>query len=266
MNNYEWDKYADKLFKGNRRYWGSRTPEGILSDYRSTVSDLRAIRNQLKNPIGRRSGTPLKPSTIKQLEGLQRRLIEDREAYKGLIKCLVKYNLLPVNKLISGENRNQFVFSLRTMLELPEFGRAVYYANCLMECRYNNDIPSMHFGCIQKYNEYQMRGGKSPFKEDNDYNRKKLYDSMIEALEEILQKARKEKQRFLTAGTPWQSNYKKEENRKVIETQRQSYDIKGLKVLNGGLHSQIAFSSITEDVLSEEGRAFIEREKGKKNE
>ncbi len=203
-HNNEWDRQMDLLFKGHTgHYWGSRTPEGVLEDYKQTLSRLREIREQLKTGTGKRG--PLRPSSIKQIECEERRLLRDREVYKDLIRHMVEYNLLPVSKIISGEDRRQFVFSLRAMLELPEFGRVVYYANRLLEERYHDELPATNQDFFLKHAGDQVPPGYRLLRESElkDHSRESIFNCMVGALRDLAANIERNRDHFLTSGTPW---------------------------------------------------------------
>jgi hypothetical protein len=198
-NACRWDDFVERISKGYN--WPASTPEGVMENYHLINKRLTNLRKRLKNPVNLKGGGPLQPSSIRQFEMQEKKLIQDVYNFRKLIKCLVKYNLLPTNKLISGENGSQFVFSLWTMLELPELGKAVYYANRLMGSRYghgstpatNKDYAvrqSLHEGYIPRKNE--------------ERSRESMYDALIGSLSEAVQKLKTERQRLLFSGTPWQ--------------------------------------------------------------
>jgi hypothetical protein len=214
-----WNDYVEQLSRGWD--WPSHTPEGAMKNYQETIRRLAKVRERLKNPVKRNGDGPLRPATIRLFKNEEKSLIQAADNYRGLIKCLVKYNLLPTNKLISGENRMQFVFTLGTMLELPELGKVVYYANRLMHSRYDSRIPSTDKESIQRPPAYYR-----PQKKEE--SRESMYGALIDSLSETVQKLKLQRQRLLFSGNP-----RKPEKNDSNSADKQS-TIK-LKVLKGGL-------------------------------
>lgn len=193
----DWDDFV----RGNSMRYGGmeQTPEGIMESYHGTNKRLMEVRERLTNPINLKRGGPLQPSSIRQFERQEKELIQRAGAYRKLIKRLVKYNLLPTSKLIAGKHRAHFVFSLATMIELPEFGRAVYYANRLLGSRYDDIIPSTNEGYAQCLRTCPGRSRN----EKEERSRESMYDALVESLNAILERIKKERQRLLFSGDPW---------------------------------------------------------------
>jgi len=194
----------DDFVKGaSRRYGGlEQSPEGVVESLRWINKRLKTVRERLKNPINLKDGGQLKPSSILQLKNQEKELTQQRDAYRKLIKQLVKFNLLPTSKLISGADRKNFIFSLQTMIELPEFGQAVYYANRLMNARYDNVIPATDTGYIQLLKDSP---GRLRDKQE-ERSRESMYNALLNSLNEVFKKIQAERQRLLDSGTPWKSN------------------------------------------------------------
>jgi hypothetical protein len=219
----------DDFVRGNSmRYGGlTMTPEGIMESYHDVNKRLATVRERIKNPISLRGGKPLSPSHIRQLEKEEEELIQLADKYRKLIKRLVKYNLLPTSKLISGADRRKFVFSLQTMLELPEFGKAVYYANRLMGARDDSVIPSTN-------DDYVQCVLSSPGRLlDNwkEQSRESMYDALLDSLNETIQRIKKERQRFLFSGDPWKP---RKNNSKITDTKGTERPNGSFRVISGG--------------------------------
>lgn len=194
-----WD---DFVRGASMRYGGmSQTPEGVVEYCREANKRLKTVRERLKNPINLKDGGQLKQSSVLQLKNQEKDLTQQAEAYRKLIKELVKHNLLPTSKLISGADRKNFIFSLQTMIELPEFGKAVYYANRLMGSRYDSVIPSTNNGYAQRLKS----PGRNRDKQE-ERSRESMYDALLNSLNEVIQKIQTDRQRLLYSGTPWKSN------------------------------------------------------------
>lgn len=104
-------------------------PEDILFGYRDIIKSLVEVRRRLKNPVSLRDERPLKPQYIKVLQREEEKLSKKAKRHRKLIKVLIRYNLLPPSKLIPGEERCQFVFSLRSMVMFPLLGEVVSCVN-----------------------------------------------------------------------------------------------------------------------------------------
>lgn len=257
-----WNDYVEQLTRGWD--WPSRTPEGVMKNYHRARKRSEQIRERLKNPVSLKGGGPLQPATIRQLENEEKHLIQEVYCYRKLIKCLVKYNLLPTSKLISGENRMQFVFSLWTMLELPELGRAVYYANRLINCRYDHMTPSTNKEYIQRRSE----PGWSPEKKD-EQSREDLYDALVNSLNETVQSIKRERQRFLLSGTPWRpaknnSNITGNKISNAHYEKQINHNDKIFKVHRGGLYKPPEVSTDkADDILSDTFKAWQREQRAK---
>ena len=119
-------------------FWGNDMPEDVPIGYHSTKKDLVEVRKRLKNPVYLRGGgRPLPLSNIRQLESQERSLLKTAEQYRTLIKYMIKYNLLPLNKQISGKESSKFIFTLGSMIEFPFFDKVVYYANELTKLHFS---------------------------------------------------------------------------------------------------------------------------------
>jgi hypothetical protein len=227
-----WDDYVRQLSRGWD--WPSYTPEGVMKNYHETIQRLAKVRERLKNPVKRNGDGPLRPATIRLFKNEEKELSQRAADYRQLIKCLVKYNLLPTNKLISGENRMQFVFTLGTMLELPELGRAVYYANRLMHSRYDYTVPSTD-------KEYLQLPPRWSYPKKKEESRESMYGALIDSLSETVQKLKLQRQRLLFSGSPWKPK-KNDSNIAGTETtsdhceKEVKHNDKIFKVLRGGLY------------------------------
>jgi hypothetical protein len=261
-----WD---DFVRGASMRYGGlEQTPEGVMKSYHDTNKSLTTVRERLKNPVNLKVGGPLRPSSICQLEREEKELVRTADVYRKLIKRLVKYNLLPTSKLISGANRKEFVFSLQTMIELPELGKAVHYANRLMGLRYDDVIPSTNDGYVQCLKEPGRRRH-----ELEERSRESMYESLIKSLNETVQKLKTERERLLFSGTPWKpqkddsdivdaiypGNEMANDQSRDDEKQILNSD-KKMKVLRGGLYKTPAV--VPNDLLSGE---FNEWSKGQRS-
>jgi len=195
-----WD---DFVRGASMRYGGlEQSPEGVVESCRGINRRLRRVRDRLKNPVNLKGGGQLKQSSILQLKNQEKDLTQQADAYRKLIKQLVKYNLLPTSKLILGADRKNFIFSVQTMIELPEFGKAVYYANRLMGSRYDDTVPSTNSGYVQWLKlPYRIQRDKH-----EERSRESLYNALLNSLNEVIQKIQTERQRLLYSGTPWKSN------------------------------------------------------------
>ena len=234
----EWDNFVRET---SMRYKTWQTPEGVMESYHDTNKCLRTVRERLKNPVKRKGGDgPLLPSSIRQLEREEKKLNESADAYRKLIKRLVKYNLLPTSKLISGTDRRQFVFSLQTMIELPEFGKAVYYANRLLGSRF--DYPPTP----ATNDEYVQCLKSMPGRLQSELDlrsRESMYDALLNSLNETMQKLKKERQRFLFSGKSWKPIKDEAKNTGGEKTDtdeklnRIEKKVDFLKVIKGGLYN-----------------------------
>ncbi|MGV8059805.1 MAG: hypothetical protein AB2L12_17565 [Smithellaceae bacterium] len=202
FDEYNWDSFVENVSRGYN-YFPCHTPEGAIANYHLTKKSLENVRNRLKNPVNLNGGGPLKPATIHQMEREEKSLIQQVDHYQKFIKKLVKYNLLPTNKLISGEDRKQFVFSLWTMLELPELGKAVYYANRLIDSRYDLiGTPSTD----EDYIKWKAEPGRRYYnKKKEEQSRESMYGALINSLDKTIEHVQKERQRLIFSGTPWRS-------------------------------------------------------------
>lgn len=117
------------------RWTGNEAPESVLPAYRDKIRKLAYIRRRIKNPVMKNGGT-LKPATIRGLECDERYQSKTAKAHRELIKRMVKYNLLPTSKLISGKQKTRFVFSLNAMVMFPFLSKVVYFANETAEAIY----------------------------------------------------------------------------------------------------------------------------------
>lgn len=188
------DEFVRDLSHG---YGGCSTPEGILDAYKTTKSNLKRVRLRLKNPVNLNGGSPLKPSTIRQMETEEANLVKQVDHYRKFIKKLFQYNLLPTNKLISGKDRSQFVFSLWTMLELPEFGKAVYYANRLI-CDRGRTLPTN-----EDYRQWLSHPGLMPRKKE-EQSRENMYDALVDSLRLTIEHVQRDRQRLIFSDTQYQ--------------------------------------------------------------
>lgn len=220
----EWDEFVRRVSHG----WNPSTPEGVMKSYQRTVKMLDETRERIKNPVSRRGGRPLSPATIRSLEREEKVLSRQVTGYRKLIKQLVKYNMLPTSKLISGEDRRQFVFSLGTMIELPELGKAAFYANKLISSVYDPcATPSTDEDYSKQQEKYGMRGYVLGTKELR--SRESMCNALIDSLNEAILHVKKERQRFLTAGKIW----KPKDDSKITDT-KETEKPNGLRVLRGG--------------------------------
>ncbi|MFA5323437.1 MAG: hypothetical protein WC373_12260 [Smithella sp.] len=251
-----WD---DFVRGASMRYGGlSQTPEGIMQSYHDTRKKLAIIRERIKNPVNLKGGGILRPSSIKQLCNKERDLVKTEKDYRDLIKKLVKFNLLPTSKLISGSDRRQFVFSLQTMIELPELGQAVYYANRLMGARHDTAIPSTNDGYVQHLKE----PGSC---------RESMYDALLNSLNEVIQKIQTDRQRLLYSGTPWKSYAVDDAVVNEIESGPAQHNERHVihkdkifKVHKGGLCKQPEPKVINNDpILTETGAVWLRAERAK---
>ena len=106
-------------------------PEDVLDNYRTVISSIVETRKRISNPVSLREGRPLKPATIAAFRSSEKELLQEAKRYRRLIKLMVKYNLLPTNKLISGTDRSQFIFTLVSMIMFPFLGEIVHHANAV---------------------------------------------------------------------------------------------------------------------------------------
>lgn len=257
-----WDKFVGRISSG----WecSDHTPEGVMENYHSTMNRLENVRERLRNPVSLKGGGPLKPATIRLLEKEKKDRIREVYHYRKLIKCLVKYNLLPTNKLISGKDRKQFVFSLWTMLELPELGKAVYYANRLIDSRYDNWTPSTN----RDYAQWASQPSKPSREKKEERSREGMYDALINALNEAMLHIKKERQRLLFSGEPWKPR-KNNSDITDLPCERQ-IEHKGvfdkesgkLKVIHGGQYKPpVKHEEGPANSFTEEFKAFLEKER-----
>lgn len=186
-----WNNYVKNLMA--EYSWKTYEPGAVVRWYHETKKELANLEKKLKNPIKRKTGERLKPSTIKQLEHRRRDLISQERSYKRLIKQLVKFNLLPTSKLISGEDRQQFVFTLITMLTLPELGKVTYWANRLTDAQYNASFPATN----DDYEREHYRYKHAKKREEGERSREDLYDSLIAALNETMRRLISERWKFI---------------------------------------------------------------------
>lgn len=192
-----WDDFVKRVSNGYD--WPSYTPEGIVNNYHHARKRLMRLEDRLKNPVSLKGGGSLRPTTIRQLEREKKSLIQSVAYYKKFIKTLVKKNMLPTSELISGKDRMQFIFSLWTMLELPEFGKAVYYANRLIGSRYDSfGMPSTNDDYIKWVSQMRRRERNM-----EERSRESMYDALIKALNETLARIKSERQRLLFSGKAW---------------------------------------------------------------
>jgi len=207
MRDANWDNFVRGA---SMRYGGmSQTPEDIMETYHRMNKRLATVRERLKNPVSLKGGGPLQPASIRQIEREEKELIQSADEYRKLIEKLVKYNLLPTSKLISGADRKQFIFSLQTMIELPEFGKAVYYANRLMGSRYDPVIPSTNNDYVQWLNQPGSRFRS----EQEERSRESMCDALVNALNETLARIMRERKRLLFSGTPGKPHYPEAETK-----------------------------------------------------
>jgi len=199
-DDYTWDGFVRDISRGYL-YFPSYTPEGAVKNYSHAKERLGDIRSRLKNPVSRNGGGPLKQTTILQMEREEKSLIREIDHYRKFIKKLVKYNLLPTNKLISGKDGAQFIFSLWTMLELPELGKVVYYANRLIDSRYDRFRPATE----KDYIEWNAGPGRCHSGEKEEQSRESMYNALINSLGKTIEHVQKERQRLIFSGTPWRS-------------------------------------------------------------
>ncbi|MEI7636151.1 MAG: hypothetical protein WCJ37_02515 [Syntrophus sp. (in: bacteria)] len=233
-----------KMISGGWR-WGVYTSESVMKHYHYANKRLTNLTKRLDNPVSLKGGGPLKPTTIRQLKKEKEKLIQDVAFWKKFIKILVKKNLLPTNKLISGEDRMQFAFSLWTMLELPELGKAVYYANRLTGCRYDHITTATNNGYAQKIAEgVYLRAEK-----EEERSRESMCDALINSLNEALARIMKERQRLLFSGSP-------------LKQQTDTADAwkPALTAIHGGLYTPPPVK-IVDDQLTDKFRAFLEKER-----
>ena len=106
-------------------------PEDVLDNYRTVIRSIVETRKRISNPVSLREGRPLKPATIAAFRSSEKELLQEAKRYRRLIKLMVKYNLLPTNKLISGTDRSQFIFTLVSMIMFPFIGEIVHHANAV---------------------------------------------------------------------------------------------------------------------------------------
>ena len=225
MEAREWDEFVRDISRG----WNPSTPEGVMKNYHRTLAKLTKIRERIKNPVSRRGGGQLSPATIRSLEREEKVYNREVAAYQKLIKKLVKHNLLPTSKLISGDDRRQFVFSLGVMLELPELGKAVYYANRLISSVYDCCAsPSTDEDYLQRQAELGMWNCVIEQKKELR-SRESMCNAIIDSLNEAISHIRKERQRFLTSGKIW----KPKDDSKITDT-RVTEKPTGLRVIRGG--------------------------------
>jgi hypothetical protein len=91
---------------------------------------------------------------------------------------------------------------------LPEFGKAVYYANRLIGARYEYcHTASTNEG----YVKWKSLPGTSEKKKE-ERSRESMYDALIDSLNKTIQKLKKERQRLLFSGTPWEPEKSKVED------------------------------------------------------
>jgi len=233
-----WNDFVKEISNG---YDWPHTPESVMEHYHDITKRLETVRKRLKNPVSLKGGGSLKPATIHQIERDEKELTTRVYYYRKFIKQLVKYNLLPTSKLISGEDRKQFVFSLWTMLELPELGRAIYYANRLIGCQYNHHgTPSTNEDYVKWKESCHYRYPKR-----EEQSRESMYDALISALNETVQKLKTERQRLLFSGNPWkpQKDNTSIADSEIINDSSQHDDEKQIihndkifKVYKGGLY------------------------------
>ncbi len=270
-----WEDYVEKISHGWA--WPEYTPEKVMETYHHTNKRLANVRERLKNPVSLKGGGPLQPSTIRQLENEEKNLIKEVYNYRKFIKCLVKYNLLPTSKLISGKDRKQFVFSLWTMLELPELGKAIYYANQLMGSRYGHgSTPATN----QDYAVRQsLHEGYLPRKHE-ERSRESMYDALVDSLNATLERLKKERQRLLFSGEPWKpqkNNSDDMQEATIADLKRRIADAEarlpahGIKkpcilslITQKGLVPVVSAGQVPEtikDGLSDEFRSFLKKDR-----
>jgi hypothetical protein len=203
-----WDDLVEQAI--GYHWYPCYTPEKVLDNYRDIIRELVVTRKRLKNPVSLKGGAPLKPDSVRQLESKKRCLLGRAKGYRRFIKQLVKYNLLPTSKYISGKSRMQFVFSLWTMLEIPELGKITRYANRLINARYRY-YPSTE----KDYYKWLSEPGRMQLAKE-ECCRETMYDVLINSLEEAIQSIKKKRERFVFSGYPYPYKPEKKYTGKVI--------------------------------------------------
>ena len=254
-----WDDFVRGI--SSRYDWPCYTAEGIMESYHHTRKRLVKLEGRFKKtPISTKGGKrPLQPATIRQLEKERESLIQSVASYQKFIKVLVKKNMLPASKLISGEDRKQFIFSLWTMLELPELGKVVFYANRLTRTRYDHSTPSTN-------DEYKQQLESWGLRKPGERSREEMYDALVDALNETLARIQRERERLIFSGEPWKAKetepglISEERGAEEIETQA----LNGLKVINGGLYEppDVSIDKVG-DILSDTFKAFRREQQAK---
>jgi hypothetical protein len=73
----------------------NRTPKEILLDsYREHIKYRQCARKRLSNPVHRKTGKPLKPSTIKNYERWLKNLQEEIDHERRMIRLFIGHGLL----------------------------------------------------------------------------------------------------------------------------------------------------------------------------
>lgn len=186
-----WNKYVENLM--SRYKWNVYEPGAVVGWYHGTKKELAQLEEKLKNPVKPKTGERLSPAYIKQLEIKRKGLIETEHAYRKLIKHMVKFNLLPTSKLISGEDRQQFVFTLLTMLALPELGKVTYWANRLTDAQFSGGYHATNEDYEREHRIYK----RPTERKEGERSREDLYDSLVAALNETMRRLIAERWKFI---------------------------------------------------------------------
>jgi len=256
------------------------TPGRVLKSYRYAVRELEETKKRLAYPINKRDGNPLSVRTIKTLQSQERRLTKDIAAHKKLIKHLAKHNLLPIHPLITDKDRRQFVFSLQAMIELPEFGKAVFYANRLLSLRHDDIIPATNKdtdlrysilpGCINDQSEHRSR--------------ESLYNALVDTLQSLTTRIEKGREYLIHGGTPWDAERairwaaqvrededKRRAGRAASESQTQYPrstivgEVRALRASLEELAEKMAGSRETRTINSQAAAVMVQTEKSQKH-
>lgn len=111
----------------------SLMPEDVPQNYHDAVKQLIRVRKKLKNPISSVGyPRPLMPATIRGYKSDEQELLDRIGNYKKLIKQMLKYNILPLSKIIPDKDKLKFIFTLGAMVEFPFLGKVVSSANELV--------------------------------------------------------------------------------------------------------------------------------------
>jgi len=88
----------------------------ILTLYRSEIRNLSKTRRKLKNPINKRTGKPLKPTTLKQYQSSIATHERNVRNYKCAIRLLIFYNYIEAHKI-----RARWVRKLKAQHQFLDF-------------------------------------------------------------------------------------------------------------------------------------------------